>query len=282
MVYSYPTFLGPGRQYGRVRLMFHQPKKSLGQNFLTSIPARMAIVAAGELTEKDTVLEIGPGKGFLTEGLLQSGAHVIALEKDRDLKPLLEEKFAQEVKEKRLLLVEGDALTYEPTSLNYKLIANIPYYITGAILSRYLSHTNQPKKMVVLVQKEVAERVLARDGKESLLSLSVKCYGNPRIPYRVSKGSFNPVPKVDSAVLEISNISRTNFKHEYHEAIFFKLIHAAFAHKRKFALSNIRNTNPNWHIEALFEHFSLSPKVRAEDVKLESWLSISLRIATQS
>lgn len=261
-----------------------KPKKSLGQNFLTSIPARIAIIKAGELASTDTVLEIGPGKGFLTKGLLESGAHVVALEKDRDLLPILNEAFEVEVKNNQITIIEGDALTFEPPQEmgGYKLIANIPYYITGAILSRYLSHTKQPTTMVVLVQKEVAERVCARDGKESLLSLSVKCYGEPKLVYKVSKGSFNPIPSVDSAVLQIKNIGRNNFKNQYHEALFFKLIHLGFAHKRKFALSNIKAGIKEIDMLSLFKEVGLSEKVRAEDVTLSTWLSLSLRIATHS
>lgn len=266
---------------------YHTPKKSLGQNFLTSIPARIQIVAAGEITPADTILEIGPGKGFLTKALLETGAHVVALEKDRDLLPLLSETFASEIASNHLTLTEGDVLEFEPTrytllSAPYKLIANIPYYITGAILSKFLSHTHQPSTMVVLVQKEVAERVCARDGKESLLSLSVKVYGEPKLVYKVNKGSFNPIPTVDSAVLQIKNISKNNFKNQYHEAMFFKLIHAAFAHKRKFALSNIKAVFPDHNMQTLFREAALSEKVRAEDVTLDAWLHISLNLATQS
>ena len=213
-----------------------QAKKSLGQNFLTSVPAKIAIVEAGHLAITDTVLEIGPGKGFLTKALCDTGAHVIALEKDQDLLPHLTETFSLY---KNFTLIEGDALTYEPPTTPYKIIANIPYYITGAILSRYLSHIHHPTQMVVLVQKEVAERIVTRDKKESILSLSVKAYGTPKIVYRVNKGSFNPVPTVDSAVLSIENISRDNFKNQYHEEIFFKVVKAAFAHKRKYMLSNL-------------------------------------------
>ncbi len=189
----------------------HSPKKQFGQNFLTSIPARIAIVEAGEITKEDTVLEIGPGKGFLTKGLLEKGSHVIALEKDRDLLPLLQESFSSEVSSGQLTLLEGDVLAFDPSNSqlvtgNYKLIANIPYYITGAIISRFLSEVAQPSLMVILIQREVAERVVARDGKESLLSLSVKVYGEPKIVNRVSSGSFFPAPKVDSAVLQITNI----------------------------------------------------------------------------
>ncbi|HCC05817.1 TPA: ribosomal RNA small subunit methyltransferase A [Candidatus Nomurabacteria bacterium] len=260
------------------------PKKSLGQNFLTSIPARIVIVNAGELTKGDVVLEIGPGRGFLTRGLLDSGAKVVALEKDRDLIPVLSEIFAPEIKSGQLVVIEGDALLFEPSTFypplsTYKLIANIPYYITGAILSRYLSHKNSPSKMVVLVQKEVAERVVARDKKESILSLSVKVYGGPKLVYRVNKGSFNPIPSVDSAVLQINNISRKNFKNQYHEEMFFKTLHAGFAHKRKFLISNLlevfKESKNREEFQKLFEELKISEKIRAEDLPLDIWLQIS-------
>lgn len=255
-----------------------KPKKHLGQNFLTSIPAREEIVKAGEVVPTDTILEIGPGRGFLTAALLETGAHVTALEKDSELIPILATQFASFC---NFTLIEGDALTYEPKIAGYKLIANIPYYITGAILERYLSHPNQPQTMVVLVQKEVAERVCARDGKESILSLSVKAYGEPKLVYKVSRGSFNPAPTVDSAVLQIKNISRNNFKNQYHEQIFFKTLKQGFAHKRKFLLSNLKEIYPSVNLPELFESLNLSPEERAENVTLPSWIQLSLRLATQ-
>jgi 16S rRNA (adenine1518-N6/adenine1519-N6)-dimethyltransferase len=266
--------------------MYHVPKKQFGQNFLTSIPARNAIVEAGEILPSDTVLEIGPGKGFLTKGILEKGAHVVALEKDRDLLPLLEGAFLSEVSTKQLTVLEGDVLTFDPEqhslqTSHYKLIANIPYYITGAIISRFLSQVAQPSLMVVLIQKEVAERIVARDGKESLLSLSVKAYGDPKLVYRVSSGSFFPVPKVDSAVLKVSNISRTNFKNQYHEELFFKILHTAFAHKRKIALSNLRQAFHIAKLQELFKEVGIEEKARAEDVTLTQWLTLSLKLATQ-
>lgn len=260
------------------------PKKSLGQNFLTSIPARMEIVKAGKLAATDTVLEIGPGKGFLTRALLDTGATVVALEKDRDLLPILSETFKEEIKGGRLQLIEGDALLFDPKDEpnfkeGYKLIANIPYYITGAILSRYLSSPHAPQTMVVLVQKEVAERVVARDGKESILSLSVKVYGIPKLVYRVNKGSFNPIPSVDSAVLQIESISRTHFDNQYQEDMFFKVLHAGFAHKRKFLSSNLRELFKEVDFTKVFTDLGIPEKSRAEDIPLERWLALSKILA---
>lgn len=252
-------------------------KKSLGQNFLTSIPARIAIVEAGEVTPADHIFEIGPGRGFLTKALLETGAHVTALEKDRDLIPTLSSMFKEY---SNFSLIEGDALTYEPEKGNYKLIANIPYYITGAILERYLSHTNQPSMMVVLVQKEVAERICAKGGKESILSLSVKAFGEPKLVYRVSKGSFNPAPTVDSAVLQVKHISRNNFKNQYHEQLFFKAVKMGFAHKRKLLLSNLKEHFPSQNLPLLFEELSFPPSVRAEDLPLSSWLKLSEKLSS--
>lgn len=254
-----------------------KPKKHLGQNFLTSIPARIAIVSAGNITPADTILEVGPGKGFLTKGLLETGAHVIALEKDRDLIPILSSEFSSYT---NFTLLEGDVLSFNPSdtkleSNTYKLIANIPYYITGAIFERFLSVVNQPSTMVVLIQKEVAERIVARDKKESILSLSVKAYGEPKIVYRVNKGSFNPIPTVDSAVLGIYNISRTNFKNQYHEAMFFKVLKTGFAHKRKLLASNLKEAFPKTNLPVLFESLHIPPKARAEDVPLPLWLSLA-------
>ena len=256
------------------------PKKSLGQNFLTSIPARLEIAKAGELSSTDTVLEIGPGKGFLTRALLDSGAKVMALEKDRELIPILSETFSEEIKTGRLKIIEGDALEFDTVDLkkggqDFKLIANIPYYITGAIFSRYLSSEFPPKCMVVLIQKEVAERIVARDEKESILSLSVKVYGEPKIVYRVSRGSFHPIPNVDSAVLQIKNISKKNFKNQNHESHFFKVVRAGFSHKRKFLISNLKEKIPEINWLEIFNKNNINEKSRAEDLSLSVWLAIS-------
>jgi 16S rRNA (adenine1518-N6/adenine1519-N6)-dimethyltransferase len=123
--------------------------------------------------------------------------------------------------------------------------------------------------------------VVARDGKESILSLSVKAYGVPKIVYRVKRGSFNPIPNVDSAVLSIDSISRTNFINKKHEEFFFKVLKTGFAHKRKFLLSNIREEFRGTDLVELFAKHSLSEKVRAEDVSLSTWLSLSQELSTQ-
>ncbi|MEA4910889.1 Ribosomal RNA small subunit methyltransferase A [bioreactor metagenome] len=256
-----------------------KPKKSLGQNFLTNKKAIFEIVKAGDIEERDTILEIGPGKGALTEELLKSSAKkIIAIEKDKKLIPFLTEKFIEEIKTSRLILIEGDILDFEIEKLfkkdSYKLIANIPYYITGMIIEKFLSATKKPEKLVLLVQKEVAERIVARDKKESILSLAVKFYGNPKIIYKVSAGSFFPKPKVDSAVLKIETDNNVVFKKEFEER-YFKLIKKSFSHKRKVMLNNLKKEYSEQDWDKIFEKLGLDKKVRAEDLEIESFLNIT-------
>ena len=193
-----------------------EPKKSLGQNFLRSKVVVDGIVSASLLEQKDLCLEIGPGEGVLTEALLKKGVKVIAVEKDDRLIPVLEEKFKNEISDYNLKIIHGDILELDIEKIigksKYKLVANIPYYITGQIIRRFLESQKQPVSITLLVQKEVAERIVSKDKKESLLSLSVKAYGEPKYVHKVSKGAFHPQPKVDSAVIFIEIISKKNSK----------------------------------------------------------------------
>ena len=156
-------------------------KKSLGQNFLRNKSVVKNIVSASNLKNNDIVLEIGPGKGILTEELLKNSEKVIAIEKDDGLYKFLKEKFWEEIENKKLNLLHGDILKEKLPKLGkYKLISNIPYNITGEIIRKFLSGDNQPELITLLVQKEVAKRIVAADGKESILSISVKAYGKPK------------------------------------------------------------------------------------------------------
>ena len=246
-------------------------KKSLGQHFLSSPSYLKAIADAGKVTEGDLVLEVGPGEGTLTKEMLLRGARVIAVEKDDRLIPFLTLKFAAEIKNKKLKIVHGDILKENLRALGlqagkYKVVANIPYYISGTLMRFLFTHKEQPKLMSLLVQKEVAERI-ARSKKESLLSLSVKVYGVASFVKKVPRGAFSPPPKVDSAILLVEDISRKNFKNEKHEARFFELIHAGFAHKRKTLGKALRPL-----IQEKAEEVALQ---RAEDLDLAVWLTLS-------
>jgi 16S rRNA (adenine1518-N6/adenine1519-N6)-dimethyltransferase len=275
-----------------------QPKKSLGQNFLHDQHYLELIANSGEIKPGETVLEIGPGEGALTAELLSRGAVVTAIEKDHRLIPVLQEKFKAEISEKKLALIEGDVLKYdisylfsntsaEGHLLHYKLIANIPYYITGAVIEKFLSSTIQPAQMVLLVQKEVAERITGHPStplralKESILSLSVKAYGEPKYIKTVPAGAFSPPPTVDSAVLSIMNISRKNFMNDDHEARFFELVHAGFAHKRKLLGRNLETlVGPEY--STILKNIGIPEKARAEEVGLEKWLALSRALGLAS
>ena len=250
-------------------------KKSLGQNFLKSKTALLAMIKAGEITNKDTVLEIGPGKGVLTEKLLETGAKVIAVEKDDRLIEVLNEKFATETQKDQFTLIHGDILDMNLEKLgfktvDYKLIANIPYYITGLIFRKFLEGNIQPRKLVIMVQKEIADRIIARDNKESLLSLSVKAYGIAKKVMKVDKENFSPAPKVDSAILLVDNISKDFFK-EITEEQFFEVIKTGFAHKRKMLIANLKEKFGKNDLHKIFQDLKISEKVRSEDLRLEDW-----------
>lgn len=260
--------------------MQHIAKKSLGQNFLTSHTALSAMCKASNLQKDDLVLEIGPGKGALTEVILSFGAKVVAIEKDRDLIPLLEEKFKEAIQNKDLILIEGDILNFDAKNYGFKnkgfkVIANIPYYITGLIIRLFLESDLRPENMVLLVQKEVADRIVARDKKESILSLSVKAYAEPKYILKVSKKLFRPVPKVDSAIIAINNISKSNFKNQKEEEIYFNIMKLGFAHKRKMLVGNLcQEINKEKVIDA-FQKVGIKDTSRAEDIELSKWLELA-------
>jgi 16S rRNA (adenine1518-N6/adenine1519-N6)-dimethyltransferase len=242
---------------------------------LKSKTALLAMIKAGEINSNDRVLEIGPGQGALTEKILETGAKVIAVEKDDRLIDLLNEKFASEIKNSQFSLIHGDILELNLEKLgfktvDYKLIANIPYYITGLIFRKFLSGSIQPKKLVIMVQKEIADRIIARDLKESLLSLSVKAYGTAKKVMKVEKENFSPAPKVDSAILLVDNISKDFFK-EISEEKFFEVIKTGFAHKRKMLIANLKEKFGKNDLQKIFQELKIPEKARSEDLKLEDW-----------
>jgi 16S rRNA (adenine1518-N6/adenine1519-N6)-dimethyltransferase len=239
---------------------------------------------AGLVNKEDIVLEIGPGKGALTEKLLSRAKKVIAIEKDRDLIEILKEKFKEEILSKKLELIEADILEVDPKDLKlknneYKIIANIPYNITGAIFKKFLSGLIKPSTMVLLVQKEVATRIVANDKKESILSLSVKAFGTPSYVMKVGKRFFSPSPKVDSAIVAIKNISSANFKSDKYEDNFFKIVKTGFAHKRKVLRKNLEDLMTTEVVDQIFSDLNINPKTRAEDLNISKWLQITERFS---
>jgi 16S rRNA (adenine1518-N6/adenine1519-N6)-dimethyltransferase len=241
----------------------------LGQHFLKHGWAARALAKAVALRPGETFVEIGPGKGILTRELLAEGP-VVAIEKDEVLCAKLREDFADDIASGKLVLIEGDVRDFDPAALAgaYAVAANIPYYITGEIMRQFLSADAQPRAMALLVQKEVAQR--ATSDKESLLSLSVKAYGNPRIVEKVPAKHFSPPPSVDSAILLISGISKEFFS-DIAEDGFFRLLHQGFAQKRKMLIGNLSNAYEKERVRAAFALAGIPEKARAEDVALPQW-----------
>jgi len=264
----------------------------LGQNFLQSKRISAQIANVAKLKPDDIVLEIGPGKGILTEKILERAKKVIAVEKDKALVELLKEKFTEEIKSGKLKLIHDDILKFNPTSyaLNakrYKVVANIPYYITSRILRVFLESDAWPESMILMVQREVAERIVAKPPHMNVLALSVQVYGTPKIEFKVSKKHFSPKPKVDSAVITISDISRDFFTNpdrggdsnvagnEISEKDFFHLIKTGFAQKRKMLINNLKNLKEgSLEPKKILEKCKIQPKARAENLSINDWVCV--------
>src|SRR3989344_2870495 len=264
----------------------------LGQHFLTGLWAAHSLAEAVNVKPGEIILEIGPGKGALTRELVATGGRVLAIEKDEALVRGLSDTFAAEIQSGALRVVTDDVRDFDPRSWkleagSYVIAANIPYYITGEIIRQFLETETQPRAMALLIQKEVADRIIARDKKESILSLSVKAYGTPKIIAKVSRGNFSPPPNVDSAILLIENISKNFFTlnnvegfGDLDEKIFLKVVKAGFASKRKFLANNLAAAFGKERVLQAFEVCGLSAKVRAEDVPLEKWRALSKTLSS--
>jgi 16S rRNA (adenine1518-N6/adenine1519-N6)-dimethyltransferase len=257
-----------------------RPKKGLGQHFLVSEGALQRVVEAAELSSADVVLEIGPGLGSLTHLLAAQAGHVVAVELDPQMVDVLRRELAGQG---NVTITQGDILSLAPGELvepfhrrlaarQYKVVANLPYYITSAILRHLLTAREPPQVIVVTVQREVARRIVAGPGKMSLLAVSVQFYGQPRIVTRIPAGAFYPVPKVDSAVVRID-------RHEQPVVAvadagrFFAVVRAGFGQRRK----QLRNSltaglgRPVAEIEAALHRAGIEPRRRAETLSLAEW-----------
>jgi len=258
-------------------------KKSLGQHFLRSERALSDIVSAVPLSSTDTILEIGPGEGVLTEKLLATGARIVAIEKDDRLLPILRERFADSIERNRLILLHGDVVDEAVLAAlrallpsGWLLVANIPYYITGLILRTFLDGTRKPSRMVLLVQREVAEDIVAKDGKESIGSIAVKVYGTPSVVARVPRGAFVPPPAVESAILRIEDIHEP-FSSEKERSHFFALLRAGFKSRRKTILNTLSagTGRPKEDVEKHLLRIHVAPRARPERLSLPDWKNIA-------
>lgn len=259
-----------------------RPSKSKGQNFLVDEEVYDSIVRAARLQAGDTVLEIGPGLGTLTERLTAQVKHVVAVELDHLLVRVLHDRL---VLIKNVTIVEGDILAKPVSAFNvtapYRVVANIPYNITGAILKKFLTHDVQPTSMTLLMQKEVGERVTAKPGAMSLLALSVQLYGEPSIARIVPRTSFLPAPQVDSVILNIARIHPFPWT-DVPEKFFWRVARIGFSAKRKQLHNNIAGGFQLSMSEAkkILESVGVQPIARAEALTLEQWHSLARELQT--
>lgn len=267
------------------------PNKSLGQNFLIDKNVLKKIVEAADLNKNDTVIEIGAGTGVLTQALAERANQVIALEVDKKLVVVLKENFKNY---ENVEIIENDVLrvgarfiaSNEQGVINhafttYKVVANIPYNITSAILEKFLSAAVKPTLIVLLVQKEVAERVCAsprpngrgKPGKMSVLSVMAQFYGQPESVDIVPATAFYPQPKVESAILKI--ITKPNKYDEIFIKHFFRIVKIGFKQKRKMLKNNLRGLASVETIKNVFKHLKLLGTIRAEDMTINQWLRLA-------
>mgnify|MGYP000851004084 CR=1 FL=1 len=252
-------------------------KKSLGQNFLVDDLALNKIVEAAEVRAGDKILEIGPGLGVLTERLLERGAEVLAVEKDENLAGKLETRFSG----KKLRVLAKDILDFDPNKndlVDYKIVANIPYYITGRILEKFLSGEKKPNSMVILVQEEVANRICDGAGSMSLLSVSVHFYGKPEKVAKIPKESFFPVPGVNSAILKVSDIGIKYPKVD--EKKFFLLVKMGFSSRRKTLLNNLKMGSQisSEELSGIIEKIGFNRLTRAQELSTGDWINLFYEI----
>lgn len=258
----------------RYRLHAH---KGLGQNFLQDPMALEEVVSAAEIQTTDTVLEIGPGLGSLTRYLAVAAQKVVAVELDENLIPPLQAVLASYP---NVHIIHGDILKLSPKDViaenHYLVVANIPYYITSAVIRHLLENESKPRRIVLTIQKEVAQRICAKPGDLSLLALSVQIYGKPRIATHIPAEAFFPAPKVDSAVLVIDMYPNPLIKEELLDT-FFSLIKAGFSQKRKTlrnSLSSSLHISPAEATECL-RRANIDPQRRAETLSIEEWERLS-------
>ncbi len=264
-----------------VRQVLHryglEPRRELGQHFLVDVRALARIVAAAELTPEDAVLEIGAGVGNLTRLLARESDRVVAVEIDRRFLPVLETELADCP---NVRLVAGDILALDPSELvgegPYKVVANLPYAITSAVLRHLLEARVSPQRMVVTVQREVAERIVARSGRMSLLAVSVQFYGRPQRLFRLRPGAFYPPPEVESAVVRIDR-----HPHPPVEVTdvdwFFGVVRAGFSQPRKQLSNSLAGGLGISSDEAadVLRRAGIDPRTRAERLSLEDWARLA-------
>jgi 16S rRNA (adenine1518-N6/adenine1519-N6)-dimethyltransferase len=266
------------------------PNDLLGQNFLTNPIALDNIIEAADLHRDDQVLEIGAGIGNLTKLLSEKASFVLAVEKDERYFPILKDvlgddlqSFTKTPKSKaNVSVVFADIIRFNYQDLlkpGYKVVANIPYYITGKIIEMLIGAKNRPSKIVLLVQKEVAQRIIAPVGELSILAISVQLFSNPRIQAIVPKEDFHPEPKVDSAILVLDVLDKPRF--DVDQKKFFGIVRALFAGKRKQVHNTLKNNLKidAAEVEKILQKSGISREMRPQDLTLDQWHQLYLAVS---
>ena len=269
--------LSPLNISGLLRSHGLHPKKSLGQNFLLDQAALRKITEAAEIPADGEVLEIGPGLGSLTRYLAQAARRVVAVELDASLIPVLQEVLAPYP---QVEIIHGDILKQDPAKLmgtpGYRVVANIPYNITSAVIRHLLESSVKPACLVLTMQKEVAERICALPGEMSLLALSVQVYGEPQPVVRIPAGAFYPPPNVNSIALKMDLFPESRIPNGQLDS-FFRLAKAGFSQKRK-TLRNSLAGGLAWkpeRAEGLLQTAGIDPRRRAETLSIEEWKELT-------
>jgi len=280
---------------GLLRRFGLKARKGLGQHFLVDGAVLGLITGAAELTPADIVVEVGPGLGVLTRELAREAGRVVSIELDEKLARVLKETLASC---DNVTIIDGDVLRIDPAALldeqrehfspaaaapsGYKVVANLPYYITAPALRHFLEASVRPELMVVMVQKEVAEVIAAGPGKMSLMSVSVQFYGEPEVVSYVPARCFYPVPEVDSAILRIRPYSHPVVVVTDRES-FFRLVRAGFSASRKQLANSLGRglALPKAEVLALLEEAGIDPRRRAETLGLDEWTRL-WRVVTRA
>lgn len=255
-----------------------KPKKRLGQNFLINEKAIEKIITSANILPSDFVLEIGPGTGNLTRLLCQRAKKVVAIEKDKSIISLLKTELQEY---QNLEIINADALKTDFKKLfrnqKYKIVANLPFYITAPIIRKLLECETPPEDMTFIVQKEVGVRICQKPGDMNILAASVQFYAKPKVISYISKGSFYPVPKVDSAIIKIVPfVSKFNKSNKSRE-LFFKLMKAAFSQPRKQLINNLSKglKKDKKTVESALFSLNIRPEQRAETLSIDDLISLS-------
>lgn len=248
-------------------------KKELGQNWLRDRAMLEAIADEADLSISDTVLEIGPGLGTLTSELLRRAGNVVAVELDSERAAKLPAQFPG----KNLTVINEDILSYDLERLptGYKVVANVPYYITSKIIEKLMTASNRPSVIVILVQKEVAERIVARPGGMSILAISAQIFAKTHLGIEIPRQFFTPVPKVDSQVVVLEMRDKPLVLEKDQKA-FFRVVKAGFANKRKKLRSSMSAglAISKSDTEKLLRQAGIDPDLRAEDLSIDDWIRL--------